>query len=270
MARNKRVKSVSDHIRAHDDDELHVCFQKVMESHEIPSMAALALEYIAASSEFDKGTGGTACLEHAMELLRAIAQITTADAGMAATSTRAVHVREIEVMDPYTENTVGVSIYRLAGGGMVGIDSSYLEQDMGPVFSLFDRGIVLDLDDGEVINYQTWIVDQLEHHTNAFTLWLEHHQVATYTDDVKRKDDVERRGFPLPDREADAVWTLPESEDYPTGSASLCWWQEGDSLLGFSESTDPVMCLEYMRWYRVPIAAIRQYIRSSERKRATA
>jgi hypothetical protein len=272
MTAHLGAKSVSDLIRAQDDDGLHARFQEVMESHDIARMATLTQEFIVAHKEFGENTDDTACLENAMELLRAIAQITTAEALRTAIRTKAAFVEEIKVMDPGTGNAVGVSMYKTAGGGMVGIDSSFLEQAVGKAYSPFDEGVELELDDEKEANYPAWIVDQLEHHsTEAFTLWLEHHQVDTYTDDVKSRDEYEQHGFPLPERQADTVWILPQSDDYPTGSIEIRWWQEEDVLLGYSERTDTVMCLDYMRWYHIPIAAIQEYLRSSdEGKRATA
>lgn len=56
-------------------------------------------------------------------------------------------VKEVIVIDPDTGNEVGVGIYKLeTGGGMIGIDSSYLEQDVGPVYSPFDENIELEID----------------------------------------------------------------------------------------------------------------------------
>lgn len=143
--------SVSDLIRADDDDGLHALFQEVMESGDSARMAALAEEFLAAYLEFDKNTGDSACLENAAELLRAIAHLAKAPARSRRRSARAtvkaVFVRGTEVIDPDTGGAVGISIYKTAGGGMVGIDSSYLEQDVGPVYSPFDRGAVLELVD---------------------------------------------------------------------------------------------------------------------------
>lgn len=69
-------------------------------------------------------------------------------------TTKAKFVKEIEVTDPDTGGTVALAIYKTDGGGMVGIDSSFLEQDVGPVFSPFDRGFLLVLDDEEFIEVE--------------------------------------------------------------------------------------------------------------------
>jgi hypothetical protein len=55
-------------------------------------------------------------------------------------------VKEIIVIDPDTGNDVGVAIYKLETGGMIGIDSSYLEQDVGVVYSPFDENIELEIE----------------------------------------------------------------------------------------------------------------------------
>lgn len=57
----------------------------------------------------------------------------------------AVFVEEITVRDPDTGNDVEVAIYKLEGGGMIGIDSSYLSQDVGPVYSPFDSNREVDI-----------------------------------------------------------------------------------------------------------------------------
>jgi hypothetical protein len=143
---NNEWPSVSDLISAHDNDGLHTRFQEVMESHEMSSMAALAQEFIKAYIEFDQDTDDVACLKNVMEILAAIERITTAQP----CKTKAAFVKEIELKDPDTGNPVGVSMYKLSGGGMVGIDASFLEQHVGPVFSPFDQGVLLELgDEGE-------------------------------------------------------------------------------------------------------------------------
>jgi len=55
-------------------------------------------------------------------------------------------VTEIIVIDPDSGNEVGVAIYKLENGGMVGIDSSFIEQDIGPVYSPFDENTELEID----------------------------------------------------------------------------------------------------------------------------
>lgn len=72
------MATVRDSVLAGDDDGLHTLFTEVMESHDIPSMARQAVEWIAASIEFDRIRGeDRACLENACELLSAIERVAT-------------------------------------------------------------------------------------------------------------------------------------------------------------------------------------------------
>ena len=55
--------------------------------------------------------------------------------------TKAKFVTEVEVIDPDTKNPIKVSIYKEEHGGMIGIDSSYIErEDVGDVISPFGNG----------------------------------------------------------------------------------------------------------------------------------
>ena len=54
--------------------------------------------------------------------------------------TAAKFVTEVEVIDPDTKNPIKVAIYKESSGGMIGIDSSYIEQDVGEVVSPFGNG----------------------------------------------------------------------------------------------------------------------------------
>lgn len=49
-------------------------------------------------------------------------------------------VQHIQVTDPDTGNQVGMDIYKEKGGGMIGLDSSYLENDEQPVVSPYSNG----------------------------------------------------------------------------------------------------------------------------------
>lgn len=54
--------------------------------------------------------------------------------------TKAKFVTEIEVIDPDTKNPIKVAIYKEEHGGMIGIDSSYIENEVGDVISPFGNG----------------------------------------------------------------------------------------------------------------------------------
>lgn len=56
--------------------------------------------------------------------------------------TTAKFVQEIEVIDPDTKLVVHVAIYKEEHGGMFGVDSSYVAQEVGPVKSPFGNGTV--------------------------------------------------------------------------------------------------------------------------------
>ena len=57
------------------------------------------------------------------------------------------YVQTITVIDPDSGGDVSVEVRKLETGPLVGIDGSYLEQDVGPVYSPYDRGIELEIPD---------------------------------------------------------------------------------------------------------------------------
>lgn len=59
---------------------------------------------------------------------------------------RAKWVKNITVIDPDTGLEVEVGIYKTCSGGIIGIDASYLEQDVGPVYCPFN-GCELELEE---------------------------------------------------------------------------------------------------------------------------
>lgn len=52
-------------------------------------------------------------------------------------------VKSIVVTDPDTGGEVHVEIYKLDNGGIVGIDSSFIDSEQ-PVYSPFDKGVEID------------------------------------------------------------------------------------------------------------------------------
>lgn len=64
-------------------------------------------------------------------------------------SIKTKHIQTITVTDPDTNLPVEVEIRKLETGGMVGIDGSYLEQDVGTVYSPYDEGVELEIPDDE-------------------------------------------------------------------------------------------------------------------------
>ena len=59
-------------------------------------------------------------------------------------------VKHITVPDPDTRLPVELEIRKdLVTGAMVGIDGSYLEQDVGPVYDPYTRGEELEIPDDE-------------------------------------------------------------------------------------------------------------------------
>jgi len=55
----------------------------------------------------------------------------------------------ITVVDPETGLEVEVEIRKLETGAIVGIDGSFLEHDIGPIYSPYDRGVQLEIPDDE-------------------------------------------------------------------------------------------------------------------------
>jgi hypothetical protein len=48
----------------------------------------------------------------------------------------------VTVTDPDTQLEVDVAIYKEESGAMVGVDASYVEQDIGPVMSPVCNGVL--------------------------------------------------------------------------------------------------------------------------------
>ena len=59
------------------------------------------------------------------------------------------YVQTITVIDPDSDSDVQIAVRKLETGPMVGIGESYLEQDVGPVYSPYDRGVELEIPDEE-------------------------------------------------------------------------------------------------------------------------
>jgi hypothetical protein len=55
-------------------------------------------------------------------------------------------IKTITVIDPDSKGEVEIEIYKLEGGGMVGIDGSFMETSL-PVYSPFDKNIEIDFED---------------------------------------------------------------------------------------------------------------------------
>lgn len=55
------------------------------------------------------------------------------------------YVDELEVTDPDSGLPVHITIVKMETGGMVGIDSSFLDNTDEPVFSPYDRNIELEI-----------------------------------------------------------------------------------------------------------------------------
>lgn len=56
------------------------------------------------------------------------------------------YIDELEVTDPDSGLPVHITIVKMETGGMVGVDSSFLDNTDLPVFSPYDRNIELDVD----------------------------------------------------------------------------------------------------------------------------
>lgn len=68
---------------------------------------------------------------------------------MPAKKIKSVFVKLVTVVDPYTGDEVEIEIRKMETGSMVGIEGSYLDQDVGPVYSPYDKGREIDIPDDE-------------------------------------------------------------------------------------------------------------------------
>ena len=59
---------------------------------------------------------------------------------------KAKHIKTIQVTDPDSKLKVSLAIYKLATGGIVGIDESFLANTEEPVYSPFDKGVEIKID----------------------------------------------------------------------------------------------------------------------------
>lgn len=55
-------------------------------------------------------------------------------------------ISRVKVIDPDTKNEVEVTILKLETGGMIGIDSSFLENTDEDVYSPFDKNVKLNIE----------------------------------------------------------------------------------------------------------------------------
>lgn len=53
----------------------------------------------------------------------------------------------VVVIDPDSNLPVEVDIYKMESGGMVGLDASYIENDVGPIRSPYDADAEIELED---------------------------------------------------------------------------------------------------------------------------
>lgn len=66
--------------------------------------------------------------------------------GRGMTKTKGLQVAVVVVRDPDTGNDVDVAIFKLEGGGMMGVDASFVEQEVGPVYSCFDKNVEVEIE----------------------------------------------------------------------------------------------------------------------------
>jgi hypothetical protein len=57
------------------------------------------------------------------------------------------YVKTVTVIDPDTKGEVEIEIRKLANGGMVGLDASFLSQTDDEIYSPYDRDTVMNLPD---------------------------------------------------------------------------------------------------------------------------
>lgn len=56
-------------------------------------------------------------------------------------------ISRVKVIDPDTKNEVEVTILKLETGGIIGIDSSFLENTDEDVYSPFDKNVKLNIEE---------------------------------------------------------------------------------------------------------------------------
>jgi hypothetical protein len=59
------------------------------------------------------------------------------------------YVTSVQVVDPDSQAPVALEVRKTEGGYLVGIDGSYLEQDVGPVYDPCNFGVELEVPDDE-------------------------------------------------------------------------------------------------------------------------
>jgi len=59
---------------------------------------------------------------------------------------RSKQVGSIMQMDPDSGGEVELAIFKMETGGMVGLDASFIEQEVGPLYSPYDHNIKLNID----------------------------------------------------------------------------------------------------------------------------
>lgn len=62
---------------------------------------------------------------------------------------KSVWVKSVTVIDPDSKLPVELEIRKLESGAMMGIDASYLEQDVGTVYSPYDKNVKVNIPDNE-------------------------------------------------------------------------------------------------------------------------
>lgn len=91
--------------------------------------------------------------------------------------------------------------------------------------------------------------------------WLGRYQVAALGTAYLVGEPKVEGSFPLPKRPADAVYAdyAGDDDDPSLGSIQYEIWQEGTELLIFHQVEDPVMSMDHMAWFRIPLNTARAY-----------
>ncbi|HLW03567.1 MAG TPA: hypothetical protein VKT82_33280 [Ktedonobacterales bacterium] len=115
-----------------------------------------------------------------------------------------------------------------------------------------------------------YLVQQEQHGGASFSNWLSRYTVDHFTGwlHVNRVDEY---GFPLPEREADAIYFYPppeeQEEDNPFQMPVQCeWWLEEAEgvLLGMRQIVDTVMACDGFTWYRIPLPDALSYKQAND------
>jgi hypothetical protein len=152
------------------------------------------------------------------------------------------HVKTIQVVDPDSGGIVEVEIRKMETGAMVGIDGSFLEQDVGEVYSPYDgydAALQLEIPDDEEPESVEVVIDKVSCHLR--NLFIQHE----VTEDGKcikvNRDSLVQYSTDL----------FRMDEDYDESEANKCLMEclnvHFNHRFNFVHKTDDWMLLEIVK-----------------------